>query len=135
MKKNGKLGTSPIEVSHNEYNANLNRMNIFFGAVLGVVMGGASDQNGFQYGALLAFLARFVVTIMYISASKQRMTYSLYALGMLGALWAIVFLDDTFFGIQYDWFVSRLLPPLLVWTLMTMLIEFGARETEETPAG
>ncbi len=73
-----KTGLGQMSVA--EYQANLNGLNMFFGAVLGFVLTGTETLNSFQFGVILALLAGAVISILYISSSKNRVAYSIYAL-------------------------------------------------------
>ena len=83
MRKNissalGKVGLGRLSVG--EYQANLNGLNMFFGAVLGFVLTGTEALNSWQFGQILMLLAGAVVSILYISSSKNRVVYSILAL-------------------------------------------------------
>ena len=114
-------------MSTGEYQANLNGMNMFFGAVLGFVLSGTEKLNAWQFGVLLASLASVVITVLYISSSKHRLMYSLLAL----------FYSATFPELMnlmlrsHDIVPDKVRPTLLVWIMMTVMVEFWAREKGE----
>lgn len=114
-------------MSASEYQANLNGMNMFFGAVLGFVLSGTEKLSAWKFGVLLMCLAAVVVCVLYISSSKHRLAYSLLAL-----LYAATFPEgmDLMLHSQ-DVVPDKVRPTLLVWILMTILVEFWAREREE----
>jgi hypothetical protein len=116
-------------LSTGEYKANLNGINIFFGTVLGLVLTGAERLASWQFGVLLMMLSCVVITILYISSSTRRITYSVLALG-----YAIAFPEvlDAIFGGQ-GMVPDKIRPTLIVWTLMTVLVEFWAREKTRNP--
>ncbi|XHS77014.1 hypothetical protein ACFJGW_14915 [Burkholderiaceae bacterium UC74_6] len=113
-----------------EYQANLNGMNMFFGAVLGLVLAGSEKLNAWQFGVLLGSLAAIVITVLYITSSKYRFAYSLLAL--LYA-WSLPSAMD-FMLRSHDTVPDKVRPTLLVWILMTMMVEFWAREKPEAAA-
>jgi hypothetical protein len=120
-----KVGLGRMSVG--EYQASLTGLNIFFGAVLGLVLTGAEKLNGWQFGAVLAAVASVVVSILYISSSRNRVIYSLYAIVSALALpWAVdLVLKGQ--GILPD----KVRPTLLVWTILTIAVEFWARDREQ----
>ena len=116
-------------LSIGEYQANLNGLNMFFGAVLGFVLTGTETLNSWQFGKVLMLLAFAVISILYISSSKNRVLYSVLALVISLAL--PEFID---FALQANGLVSdKIRPTLLVWTVMTILAEFWGRERGQTP--
>lgn len=123
----GKLGLG--RMSANEYRANLNGLNMFFGAVLGLVLTGTEKMPEWQFGALLCMLAGIVITILFISSSRHRVAYALLALFYTLTLpWMTDFIFHA-----HDVLPDKIRPTLLAWTLMTILIEFWGRE-KEAPA-
>ena len=113
-------------MSAREYQANLAGLNMFFGAVLGFVLAGTEKLSSWQFGVVLALLASTVVSILYISSSKHKITYSIVAL-----FYAIVFpeLVDLILGGQ-DMVSDKIRPTLLVWTLMAIMVELWSRDKE-----
>lgn len=117
------------QMSTGEYQANLNGLNMFFGAVLGFVLTGTEKLNSFQFGVVLAMLAGAVISILYISSSRNRVVYSLYALAIAFTLPEMINL-----GLRVDGLVpDKIRPTLVVWTLMTILVEFWGREKSAPP--
>ena len=112
------------KMSTGEYQANLSGMNTFFGAVLGFVLTGTEKLNSWQFGAVLMLLAGVVISILYISNSRHRVGYAIYTLVL-----AFIFpelIDFVFRG--HDLVPDKVRPTLIVWTLMTILVEFWNRE-------
>ncbi len=107
-----------------EYRANLSGINMFFGAVLGVVLGGIEKLDQFQFGVVLVLLATIVTTIMFISGSRHRMAYAVYAILMTLATPRLI---DALLKTS-NALPAKVMPTLLAWTLMTILVEFWARE-------
>lgn len=120
----GRMGLG--RMSAGEYSANLNGLNMFFGAVLGFVLAGTEKLNAWQFGLLLASLASIVITVLYITSSKQRLMYALLAL-----VYAATFPEVMEFMLRAkDVVPDKIRPTLLVWVVMTILIEFWSRERE-----
>lgn len=116
-------------MSTGEYQANLNGLNMFFGAVLGFVLTGTESLNSLQFGFVLALLAGAVISILYISSSRNRLAYSIYALLIAFTFPELVDLAFRTEGIVPD----KIRPTLVVWTLMTILVEFWGREKNKQP--
>lgn len=118
----GKTGLGRMTTG--EYQANLNGLNMFFGAVLGFVMTGTETLDTLRFGLILTMLAGAVISILYISSSKNRLAYALYALVV-----AFTFPDAVDFMLRTEGIVpAKIRPTLLVWTAMTILVEFWGRE-------
>ena len=110
-----------------EYRANLQGLNVFFGAVLGVVMAGTERLAPFDYGVMLLLLASLVITILYISSSPKRLLYSALILVAIALMPEMVtqLIDDRISSLAY------LQVTLLVWALLAILIEFAPRERDD----
>lgn len=115
-------------MTHSEYSANKRGLNIFFGAILGVVMTGAENLSALEFGVLLMVSGGFVVNLLYIGESPHRLLYTLQAAAALGLGWYIAYSDTPFFNIDREWMALRLLPAFTVWFLMVALVEFAPRE-------
>lgn len=111
-------------MSAKEYQANINGLNIFFGAVLGFVLAGTENLSDLQFGLVLFVLATVVITILFISSSRSRILYSALAIGMATAFPVIVDVLLDGHGVV----PGKIRPTLLVWTLMTIVVEFLPRE-------
>jgi hypothetical protein len=95
-------------------------MNVFFGAVLGFVMAGTERLDSLEFAYVLFMVSGAVISILYVSASRQKIAYSLLTvllILMLPRLGAPV-LD------QGESLPDKLQPTLLVWTLLSIFIEF-----------
>lgn len=109
-----------------EYRANHDGLNMFFGAVLGIVLSGTDGLNSVQFGILLVLSASTVVTILYVSASAKRISYAvLAAVGIL----ALPFMTDQLIG--RGTLPAHLQPTLAVWLGFIVLVEFAPRERNE----
>lgn len=121
-----KLGVMTQE----EYEANKNGVNIFFGAVMGIVIADAPNLSAIDYGLALTIGASMVVTLLYISASTRKIFFTLYAATMIISLWAIVQFSDLLPADIATWVINRPLPAFAVWFLFCITIEFAPRERE-----
>ena len=118
-------------MSHKEYEANMAGINIVFGAMVGVVMGNVNEMGAFDYSILLALVASFVITLLYISASKHRIFYAGTAAALLVSSWFSAAEIEALLNIDPDLFEQRLLPVATVWFLMVSGIEFSPRGKPE----
>ena len=116
-------------MSSGEYQANLAGMNTFFGAVLGFVLTGTENIENWKFGIVLGMLAAIVISILFISSSRRRIFYSVYALVLAATFPELV--DLVFDG--HILVPDKVRPTLLTWTLMTILVEFWGREKPERP--
>lgn len=115
-------------MTQREYRANINGINILFGAALGFVLVGSEMLDPVRFGFMLAFTSGVVVSILYITASAKRLAYFLFALFGAAILpWVL----GTTFG-DPSLVPDKLQPTLIVWAIMTAFIEFVPREK---PAG
>jgi len=99
-------------MTHDEYKANISGLNIFFGAILGVVMADVSVSSALQYSLLLAIIASYIIMLLYVSASKHRLRYAVLSTAAL----------------LYAWF--KIL--LSVWLILIIVIEFSPRGSPES---
>ncbi len=119
--------SAKIRMTEREYRANIDGLNIFFGAVLGFVLAGSESLDNVWFGVLLAMTSGIVVSILYITASEQRLTYSALSLVMIAMLDRV--LEDALPGVNSV--PDKLQSCLLVWALMTIAVEFLPRERPE----
>jgi hypothetical protein len=110
-------------MTHAEYRANLNGLNIFFGAVLGVVMAGTDALAPLPFAMTLFLSATLVITILYVSSSPRRITYSLLAALFIAGLPHLLPLLTNGAPVP-----PHLQPTLAVWLAITVLAEFLPRE-------
>ncbi|MET0548494.1 MAG: hypothetical protein ABW002_04395 [Xanthomonas sp.] len=120
----GKVGLG--RMTRDEYQANLSGLNMFFGAVLGLVLTGTERLDAWQFGVVLAMLASLVTSILFISSSRHRVAYAVYTLLMALALPKVI--DVMLKGQAL--LPDKVQPTLIVWTMMTILVEFWGREKE-----
>ena len=115
-----------MRMSEREYRANLDGMNIFFGAVLGIVLGGTEAMAPLKFAGLLAMSAGMVVSILYISSSRHRLAYAAVAVILIALLPRL--LSDMFEPGEVS---AHLQPTLAVWVAMVIGVEFVPREAPE----
>ncbi|WP_373489006.1 hypothetical protein [Blastomonas sp.] len=72
--------------SEQEYQAALNGLSIFFGAILGVALGGVEDLEPLAYITLLVMVSGIVLGILYIPASRHRLVYAVGLIALLTVL-------------------------------------------------
>jgi hypothetical protein len=102
-------------------------MNTFFGAVLGFVMAGTERLDSLEFALLLMFVAGIVISILYVSASKQKVVYSLLTITLIWMLpGAIEPALEAGEGVP-----AKLQATLLVWTLMAISVEFLPRRADD----
>lgn len=105
-----------------EYQANVSGLQIVFGAVLGFVLAGAENFDPSNFAALLLATIGAVVTILYISASPRRLTYTVLAVVYTLSLpWIIPRITDGAVAPE------KLAPTLIIWTLFQAGVEFAPR--------
>ncbi|MDL5364314.1 hypothetical protein QSH18_01710 [Xanthomonas sp. NCPPB 2654] len=121
----GKMGLG--KMSKDEYQANLNGMNMFFGAVLGLVLAGTEKLNDWQFGVVLTMLAGIVISILFISSSRHRVVYAIYTVVLVLTLPRMA--DLMLRG--HDVIPGKVQPTLIVWTAMTIMVEFWGRERDQ----
>ena len=116
-----------MRMSHQEYKANVNALNIFFGAVLGFVLASAEQLTSIDFGITLMCLATTVAFILYITFSRYRILYSIFSLVL--AYFVPDIINDLIAGPEVH--LDKIRPTLLVWTLMAIVIEFQPRNTAD----
>ena len=120
----GKFGLG--KMSKGEYQANLSGINMCFGAVLGLVLTGTERLDGWPLGVVLAILASTVISILFISSSRHGVAYAIYTL--LLTLTMPRMIDIMLKG--HDLLPDKVQPTLIVWTMMTIMVEFWGREKD-----
>jgi hypothetical protein len=114
---------------HGEYRATLNGLNIFFGAVLGVVMADTESLRSWDFVFVLLLTAATIVAILNISTSSRRIAYAIVAAAAIFFLpWLMKELLSAGAALP-----DKLQPTLAVWTAMTVAIEFAPREKPVAP--
>ena len=113
-----------------EYRANLNGLNIFFGAVLGVVLAGTDSLGQIDFSIMLAMSAGLVISILLVSSSPYRIPYALLTAALI-ALLPFLLRNLLHAGAEFP---RNLQPTLGVWLAMTLLVEFAPREAAAAAA-
>ena len=113
-----------------EYGANLNGLNMFFGAMLGLVMAGTERTNNWVFAYTLVMICGVVVCILYVSASTHRLTYAAVALVLTGIVPPVI---DDILRDRGAALPDKVQPTLMVWAIMTVLIEFYPRQRADEP--
>ena len=118
-----------LVTTESEYAAHLAAMNTFFGAVLGFVMAGTEQLDEMEFSILLVFVASIVISILYVAASAHKILYGLLTLGLIAVLPRLMapILDK---GEQLP---GKLQATLLVWTLISITVEFLPRRPDSPP--
>ena len=123
-----KLATPKFLVAtESEYAAHLAGMNTFFGAVLGFVMAGTEKLDTIEFSLLLVFVSGIVVCILYVSAGRTKLAYGLMT------LFLILVLPNTMgpFLEAGERLPEKLQATLVVWTLLTLIVEYLPRRPDE----
>lgn len=118
-----------LVTTESEYAAHLAGMNTFFGAVLGFVMAGTERLDEFEFAIVLIFVSGIVISILYVAASAHKLLYALLTLGTVAALpWLVAPILD-----KSEQLPDKLQATLLVWTLITIAVEFLPRRPDDPP--
>lgn len=118
--------------TEDDYRANRQGLNIFFGAVLGMVMGKTEKLSAVDFGFVLFMTATLVVLIQRITFGSlaSRLLYSLVTIG-------IIFLMPELFDSIYrsdNEFPVHIQVTLLVWVSMVAVMEFTPRKKKTAPS-
>lgn len=107
-----------------EYRANIEGLNIFFGAVLGFVLAGAEALDAWRFAVVLLLVGTTVVTILYITASDRRLAYAALAALVVAVIPRVA---DQLLGTGFHR-PPKVQPTLAVWAALIIVIEFAPRE-------
>lgn len=111
-----------FRITEGEYKANVDGINIVFGAVLGFVLVGGEGLPMRDFVALLMLSASIVVMIFYLGQSEYKLFYIVLT---AASIIAFPYIAEDFFKLAR---VPKLQPTLAVWTLMVLLVEMMPRE-------
>lgn len=114
----------PFRITVRESRANIDGLNIVFGAVLGFVLASTETMGVRDFAMTLFYCATLVIVILYISHSKHRLVYALVAIGVTAAL-PLLLLDQ--FASGASRVPEKLQPTFAVWLAMTLMMEFWPR--------
>ena len=116
-----------FRITEREYRANIEGMNIVFGAVLGFVLVGAENVEVRDFIGLLVLSSAIVIMILYLGSSE----YKLFNAAVTAL--SIAFLPY----IAVDLFditeVPKLQPTLAIWALMVLFVEMIPRAPAPKP--
>ena len=116
-----------FRITEREYEANINGMNIVFGAVLGFVLAGAEGLPPADFMFVLFVSALAVIMILYLGSTDYLLFYGLCAGALIFALPLILAEEFETKPIPY------LQPTLIVWAIMVTVLELSPRQkTTET---
>lgn len=119
--------SNPGKLTQREYEASLNALNIFFGAIIGVSLGNIEKMPTINYVVLLLITASIVSTILVVSYSHRRFQNMLVMILVLAMAWyAHLYLTDE----SPVTFPEKLLPTLSVWAGMAIMLEFTEKMQE-----
>ena len=116
--------------TESEIRANHAGMNTFFGAVLGFVMAGTEKLDAFEFASVLFLVSGVVISVLYVSASPYKSAYALLTLVFIAILPGVT---DAVLD-KGEHLPDKLQPTLLVWTLLSILVEFFPRRPDDPPA-
>lgn len=117
-------------MSDREYQANVEGLNIVFGATLGFVLAGAEGLTTQAFLIVLTLTIGIVVTILYIRSSERRAFYAILALA------GIAILPSTFAALaQSSILPDKLQPTLAAWALVMTIVEFSPRASRPAAGG
>ena len=116
--------------TESEIRANHAGMNTFFGAVLGFVMAGTEKLDAIEFASVLFLVSAVVISVLYVSASPYKFAYALLTLAFIAFLprAADPMLDAG------EHLPDKLQPTLLVWTLLSIVVEYFPRRPDDPPA-
>ena len=106
-----------FRITEREYRANIEGMNIVFGAVLGFVLVGAENVEVRDFIGLLVLSSAIVIMILYLGSSE----YKLFNAGITAL--SIAFLPYIAIDLFDITEVPKLQPTLAIWALMVLLVE------------
>ena len=109
---------SLIKMTEREYEASVTALNIFFGAILGVSLGNLENTTITDYITLLVITSSCVMSILFVSYSKQKISNFFASAGILAAISFIEYIDDGKLNLP-----PKLIPTLVVWLLLALSTE------------
>lgn len=116
-----KIGNT-FKLTQREYEATINALNIFFGAIIGVSLGNITEIPLDDYVILLVIISALVSSILLVTYTHRRIWNSIMLTAVLTAAWYAE--SDT--GGVID-FPERVLPTLTVWAALAVMTKFSDR--------
>ena len=108
-----------LKFTRKEYEASVNALNIFFGAVIGISLGNIGEIPTEEYVTLLIVTVIAVTSILFVSYSERRIWSIISMCIVLGAVWWIDQSDMDDLTLP-----AKLLPTLAVWGLLAVVTEY-----------
>jgi len=108
-------------ITEHEYRANVEGINIVFGAVLGFVLVGGEGLPLIDFVGLLLISATVVVLILYLGSSEYKLFYGVLVAVSIAAF---PFISEDLFSLAK---VPKLHPTLAVWAMMIVFVELTPR--------
>ncbi len=112
-------------ITESEYQANINGMNIVFGAVLGFVLAGAEGLPAIDFMLVLFSSALAVILILYLGSTEYVLFYGLCTAALIFTL--PVALSEQFATRP----IPYLQPTLAVWAIMVIILELSPRQNAD----
>lgn len=112
-----------FKLTQREYEATINALNIFFGAIIGVSLGNITEIPMDDYVTLLVIISAMVSSILLVTYTHRRIWNSILLTGVLMAAW---YAESDSSGGIVD-FPDRVLPTLTVWAVLAVMTEFSDR--------
>ncbi|WP_108810774.1 hypothetical protein [Sphingorhabdus sp. Alg231-15] len=112
-----------FKLTQREYEATINALNIFFGAIIGVSLGNITEIPLQDYIMLLVVIATMVSSILMVTYTHRPLWNSLVLAVIFLAAW---YAESDSSGQLID-FPDRVLPTLSVWAAMAIMTEFTDR--------
>ena len=113
-------------ITQGEYRANVQGLNILFGAVLGFVLAGVSAMPLENFALILAVSAGATVGILYMQESDYKLFYAGLNIVILSLMPGLLDRLDA----PPD--LDRLVVTFAVWAVMVLLIELVPRQRADT---
>ncbi len=120
----------PMRITVRESRANIDGLNIVFGAVLGFVLASIETMGTRDFAITLFYAATLVIIILYISHSPHRLVYALIAIGCVAVLPHLI--AENFISAASR-VPDKLQPTFAVWLVMTLMMEFWPRAAISEP--
>lgn len=111
-----------FRITEREYQANINGMNIVFGAVLGFVLAGVEGLPPTDFMFVLITSAVAVIMILYLGSTDYILFYSAFTAALIFALPFILADQFKINPIPY------LQPTLIAWAVMVVGLELTPRQ-------
>jgi hypothetical protein len=113
---------STIAISEAEYRANMQGINIVFGAVLGFVLARIEGLPPVDFAFVLIACATAVILILYLASTEYLLFYGVNVVAAIMLLPLII----AWAGIPP---IPDLQPTLAAWTVMVLVVELSPRRS------